>query len=152
MAFSRTKMLGSGLMCAISVCAAALLWRPASANAAEEGELTCTFDAGQVLTFEGGTFSQESAAALSFGIANVDLQRQTAELITNKGKGELRVVQAINANHFLEVVNEGFLNVTTVYEQPYNSGKLPAVHSRHFGVIGQPVVAQYTGSCVRTRS
>ncbi len=31
-------------------------------------------------------------------------------------KGELRVVRAVNANHFLEVVNEGFLNMTTVYD------------------------------------
>ena len=59
----------------------------------------------------------------------------------------LKIVRAINANHFLEVVNEGFLNLTTVYDKDATSGTYPAVHSRHFGVLGQPVVAQYAGTC-----
>ena len=31
--------------------------------------------------------------------------------------GALKIVRAINANHFLEVVNEGFLNLTTIYDK-----------------------------------
>jgi hypothetical protein len=57
------------------------------------------------------------------------------------------VVRAINANHYLEVVNEGFLNLTTVYDKDEKTGKYPAVHSRHFGILGQPVFGQYTGFC-----
>ncbi len=53
----------------------------------------------------------------------------------------------MNANHFLEVVNEGFLNLTTVYDKDPKTGLHPAVHSRHLGLVGQPVFGQYTGTC-----
>lgn len=127
-------------------------WVGAGARASDSSTLNCTFDAGTIRTFEGGSFDNQSAAKLAFGITNINMQKQTAEVVTAKGKGELKVVQAINANHFLEVVSEGFLNMTTVYEEAYGSGRMPAVHSRHFGVIGQPVVAQYTGTCLRSRT
>lgn len=121
----------------------------AGAETAGAPMLKCTFDAGLVKTFEKGAFSTVPAEALSFTIGNVDLEGQTAKLITPTGEGNLRVVRAINANHFLEVVNEGFLNVTTVFEEPVVAGQFPAVHSRHLGVLGQPVVSQYTGVCQR---
>ena len=57
------------------------------------------------------------------------------------------LVRALNANSFLEVANEGFLNLTTVYDRDATSGTYPAVHSRHFGIIGQPVFGQYAGTC-----
>ena len=38
--------------------------------------------------------------------------------------------------HFLEVVTEGFLNITTVYDKDDTKGAYPAVHSRHFGHVG----------------
>ncbi len=56
-------------------------------------------------------------------------------------------MRAINANHFIEAVNEGFLNLTTIYDKDPATGLYPAVHSRHFGILGQPVFGQYTGSC-----
>ncbi|MEM1371380.1 MAG: hypothetical protein AAGG72_04020 [Pseudomonadota bacterium] len=64
-----------------------------------------------------------------------------------KKPGTLRIVRALNANHFLEAVTGGFLNLTTVYDPAPGSTKHPAVHSRHFGVLGEPVYAQYTGFC-----
>jgi len=109
--------------------------------------LQCTFSEGQVRSLENGAFTVEPAADLIFDIGNVDLAAQTAELITDKGSDQLRIVRAINANHFLEVVTEGFLNLTTVFEPVDNSGKWPAVHSRHFGLLGQPVLTHYTGFC-----
>ena len=63
------------------------------------------------------------------------------------GTGPLRIVQAVNAMHFLEVVTEGFLHVTTVYDKDEAKGAYPAVHSRHFGLFGQPLVTQYQGFC-----
>jgi hypothetical protein len=57
------------------------------------------------------------------------------------------VVQAVNATHFLEVVTEGFLHITTVYDKDDAKGAYPAVHSRHFGLPGQPIVTQYQGFC-----
>jgi hypothetical protein len=109
----------------------------------------CTFDPGTAWTFDAGKFAQKSPEPIKLEIAEVDLERQTAKLVADQGKapGALKIVRAINANHFLEVVNEGFLNLTTVYDKDPASGAYPAVHSRHFGVLGQPVVAQYAGTC-----
>lgn len=117
---------------------------PASANP----PLLCTFTAGVVKTFEKGVFKDEKVEPLNFMIADVDLNRQTAALQTDQGKGELKIVRAIGANHFLEVVTEGFLNMTTVYDAPEEGGPRPAVHSRHFGFFGAPFVSQYHGTCV----
>ncbi len=80
---------------------------------------------------------------------DIDVEKQTAVLIKKKGaKGrQMRIVRAINANHFLEVVNEGFLNLTTIYDLDPATQGYPAVHSRHFGVLGQPLFAQYAGTC-----
>lgn len=125
---------------------------PSAVHAADTATLTCTFDQGVVRSFENGAFATEAASKLSFRIGDVDFARQTAVLLTKKGRGELRVVRAINANHYLEVASEGFLNMTTIYDAAQAGAPMLAVHSRHLGVIGQPVVAQYTGSCVRTPS
>jgi len=114
---------------------------------AAEPTLVCTFTSGVVKTFEKGAFKDEKVDAISFEIADVDLERQTASLETGQGKGELKIVRAIGANHYLEVVTEGFLNITTVYEPTANGGPMPAVHSRHFGFFGQPFVSQYYGTC-----
>ena len=77
------------------------------------------------------------------------MEGQAARLLTGNagGAGTLRIVRAINANHYLEVVTEGFLNLTTIYDRDPATGTFPAVHSRHFGLLGQPVFAQYTGVC-----
>lgn len=126
----------------------------ASVPGAQAGEdlpanLHCTFTAGTSGTFEAGTFESKSPTPLSFDIGSIDLEAQSATLNAGAdGKGgKLNVVRAINANHFLEAVNEGFLNLTTVYEKDATTGKYPAVHSRHFGLLGQPVFGQYTGFC-----
>ena len=110
----------------------------------------CTFDQGSVATYDKGAFRKDAAAALAFELAELDLDGQSAKLIASAGSapGGVRVVRAINANHFLEVANEGFLNLTTIYDRDAASGAHPAVHSRHFGLLGQPVYTQYTGKCV----
>jgi hypothetical protein len=109
----------------------------------------CTFETGTAWTYDAGKFAQKAPEPIKLEIADVDLERQTAKLVPEAGKapGALKIVRAINANHFLEVVNEGFLNLTTVYDKDPASGAYPAVQSRHFGVLGQPVVAQYAGTC-----
>ena len=108
----------------------------------------CNFEQGNSWTFDAGKFTSKAPSKLSFEIADINLDKQSANLnIDNKPAGTLRVVRALNANSFLEVANEGFLNLTTVYDLDAASGTYPAVHSRHFGMFGQPVVAQYAGSC-----
>lgn len=116
-------------------------------TAAANGALSCRFTAGVVKTFENGAFKDEKVEALDFRIEDIDLVRQTAALSTKQGKGELKIVRAIGANHFLEVVTEGFLNMTTVYDAEKPGGPMPAVHSRHFGFFGAPFVSQYHGTC-----
>lgn len=134
----------------VALCAAlvAALVSPANAQSDPKG-FTCSFASGTNWTFENGAFKSAHPHPLEFTITAIDLEHQTAELAPEAGKKPtpLKVVRAINANHFLEVVNEGFLNLTTVYDKDPASGTYPAVHSRHFGVLGQPVFAQYAGTC-----
>lgn len=126
-----------------SVLANIVALGPALAN----GPMTCTFTEGVVKTFEKGVYKEEKVEPLRFRIEEVDLVRQTAALRTEQGKGELKIVRAIGANHFLEVVTEGFLNMTTVYDAAKPGEPMPAVHSRHFGFFGAPFVSQYYGIC-----
>lgn len=109
----------------------------------------CTFETGHAWSYKEGEFSSKAPALLTFEITEIDLDGQSARLLTDghDNPGTLKIVRAINANHFLEVVNEGFLNLTTVYDKDPATGAHPAVHSRHFGLLGQPVFAQYAGSC-----
>ena len=120
---------------------------PAAQAAEEPKAFACTFTNGVSFSYEKGQFATEKASPLSFGVAAIDLAAQTAELKTARGTGHLRVAQAVNATHFLEVVTEGYLHVTTIYEKDEAKGTYPAVHSRHFSVLGQPLVAQYQGFC-----
>jgi hypothetical protein len=111
---------------------------------------SCDFNQGYSWTYANGNFKANEPADLSFEIGQIDLDRQTASLfVAGKPGNGLKIVRAINANHFIEVVNEGFLNLTTIYDRDAATGKYPAVHSRHFGLFGQPVFAQYAGSCVQ---
>ena len=138
----RTAVLGLGLSLAVLVCA--------QAGAQDEPKgFDCVFETGTSLTYAKGAFATKPPEPLKFAITDVDLDGQSARLGTdvNGKSGSLKIVRAINANHYLEVVNEGFLNLTTVYDKDPTTGKHPAVHSRHFGVIGEPVVAQYAGFC-----
>lgn len=111
--------------------------------------LSCAFEKGASWSYENGAFESKASHPLSFSIEDIDLDGQAATLRLKPGAegGKLSVVRAINANHFIEAVTEGFLNLTTVYDRDPKTGKYPAVHSRHFGLLGQPVFGQYTGFC-----
>lgn len=130
--------------------AAILATAAAATGAAAETQpkgYACTFASGIVKTFENGTFKSKPAEPLTLRIGDIDLAAQTAALLTPKGKGDLRVVRAIGANHYLEVITEGFLNITTIYDANTTGGVVAAAHSRHIGVLGTPVVSQYYGTC-----
>jgi hypothetical protein len=112
-------------------------------------KLVCTFSSGTSVSYEGGNFQSKPASPMVFTITKIDLEGQSAELVAREGSPPvtLRIIRAVNANHFLEVVNEGFLTLTTIYDKDRTSGVHPAVHSRHLGLVGQPVFGQYTGTC-----
>lgn len=112
--------------------------------------LSCTFETGTSVAYEQGAFRPSQAKPLTFQIGSIDLEGQRAELQTEKGgTGDLKIVHAVGANHFLEVVSEGFLNITTVYDLDPEQKAHPAVHSRHLGLLGEPIIAQYYGLCVK---
>lgn len=115
------------------------------------GLLICKFNTGQVWAYEGSKFSSTPTTELTLEISDIDLEAQSAKLVVEgKEAGKLRIVRAINANHFLEVALEGFLNLTTIYDADQASpGIMPAVHSRHFALLGQPMFAQYVGTCTK---
>jgi hypothetical protein len=131
----------------------ALLAFAAVAARAEDADepkgYSCVFTTGTASSFKDGAFISKAPEPLSFTITAIDLDKQTAQLNPEGSSkpGSLTIVRAINANHFLEVVNEGFLNLTTVYDKDAATGLYPAVHSRHFGLLGQPVIGQYVGTC-----
>ena len=128
--------------------ALALLAVSAPVLASEEPKaFACTFDDGLTYSYDKGAFTSEKASPLAFGIEAIDPAAQTAVLKTRGGTGQLRIVQAVNAMHFLEIVTEGFMHVTTIYDKDEAKGAYPAVHSRHFGLFGQPLVTQYRGFC-----
>ena len=134
-------------MVARSAAALLMTLLSATASAGEPKAFTCSFPAGLAYVYDKGQFATEQAAPISFGIEAIDTAAQTADLKMPRGTGHLRIVQAVNAMHFLEVVTEGFLNVTTIYDKDETKGAYPAVHSRHFGLLGQPIVSQYAGYC-----
>jgi hypothetical protein len=124
-----------------------MLWLAGQAAADEPKAYSCSFSVGLARVYEKGHFVTEPAAPLAFGIEAIDLAAQSADLRMEHGIGHLKIVRAVNAMHFLEVVTEGFLNVTTVYDRDDARGVYPAVHSRHFGLLGEPIVSQYEGYC-----
>ena len=141
--------MAHGLAKSVSLLVALALGTAAGALAQDGPQgYTCVFDSGQTWTHEGGKFQSAPAATLKFDIEKIDLEKQSAKLVLEgKQTGELRIVRALNANSFLEVAQEGFLNLTTVYDKDATSGDYPAVHSRHLGLLGQPIFAQYPGTC-----
>lgn len=143
----------TGLRCGIFV-ALGLAVVAATGAGADDGDelpktLSCRFEQGASGSYEAGAFASKPPSPLTFTISDIDLEKQSAALTASPDAkpGKLSVVRAINANHFLEVVTEGFLNLTTVYDKDASVGTYPAVHSRHFGLLGQPVFGQYTGFC-----
>jgi len=139
-----TVTTGTVIVCSLLAMDQAL----AGPSAKGEG-FTCRFEQGQAGSLEAGEFTRTKTSPLQFSITNINLEAQHAELVTKPGQdpGKLSIVRAVNANHYIEAVTEGFLNLTTVYDADPVSGKHPAVHSRHYGVLGQPVFAQFTGFC-----
>jgi hypothetical protein len=120
-----------------------------NAEEAYPSAFSCEFTGGIAGSYAAGAFASKPPSPLSFLIVDIDLAKQSGRIVTGPTgvSGSLRLVRALNANHFLEVANEGFLNLTTIFDKDPATGLNPAVHSRHLGVLGQPVFAQYTGFC-----
>jgi hypothetical protein len=131
---------------ALLVVGASLVAAP-PAHAADAKGYTCTFTVGTAQVYGNGVFKAEPASPLSLEIGDINVGAQTAVQVGATGTVPLKIVRAVNALHFIEVVSEGFLNLTTIYDRDDNKGANPAVQSRHFGILGEPVVSQYQGYC-----
>lgn len=131
----------------LSLCL--LLGGVAGPAAAEDPKgFVCTFKVGATFTYAKSRFRPAKASPVALDIAGIDHAKQSAELVSGDRKSDLRLIRAVNALHFLEAVGEGYLNLTTVYDRDAGAAVHPAIHSRHFGVLGQPIVSQYRGTCV----
>src|SRR5262245_37762779 len=105
-------------MVCLALAGSLALSSAAPAPAAEEPKaFACSFTSGITNSYDKGRYVSEKAAPFAFNIAAIDAAAQSAEIRTERGSAPLRVVQAVNALHFLEAANEGFLNVTTVYDK-----------------------------------
>ncbi len=145
-----TRLTGPGLAGALALLAAPG-WAPAAEQRQAVNEprsLACEFANGQTHAYQDGRYTTKAPAPLNFLIVDINLEAQSARVATGPAgtMGELRIIRALNANHYLEVLNEGFLSLTTVYDGDAQ-GNHPAVLTRHMGVLGQPVSSHYTGVC-----
>lgn len=121
----------------------------AAAEDAFPAGFACEFKSGASWSYDKGAFQSKEPAALNFDLEEIDLDAQRAILKAGPESqpGSIAIARAIGANHFLEVATEGYWNITTIYDRDAESNVYPAVHSRHFGLVGQPVFSQYAGVC-----
>ena len=110
-------------------------------------QLDCTFANGTVWALAKGAFAAKPTGPFTFMIGDIDLDTGVAMLKAREGTSVLKIVRAIGAHHFIEVSVEGFLNLTTVYEPAPGTKAYAAAHSRHLGLVGEPIISQYVGSC-----
>ena len=120
---------------------------PTRALAEEAKAFTCLFKTGNAFSYEKTKFKREKTSPVTLDIRDIDAANQSARLVSGERTTQLRVIQAISAVHVLEVAGEGYLNITTIYARDARTGDYPAVHARHFGVLGQPIVSNYRGTC-----
>jgi len=111
------------------------------------GGFICNFEDGGAWTYEAGKFSPEGGKALKIEIRHDPKNTTTATLKTSDGASKLKRVAALDADHYLEVTVGGYLNITTIFDKIAGQEGFPAVHSRHLGILGRPIVSQYRGIC-----
>jgi hypothetical protein len=121
----------------------------APAQAADEPTgFICTFKVGTAHAYEKGRFKRERASAITLQIANIADAAQSAVIISGERRTPVRSIRGINVRHIIDVAGEGYMNLTTIYDRDAGAATYPAVHARHFGVLGQPIVSNYRGSCI----
>ena len=141
------NVLLTGALAALVAGAVVITTEDAQAAEPDPATYACEFQTGTSRLYIDHAFKAAPAKPLRFKVESIDFDTQSARLETEVGTGPLRIVRAVGATHFLEVVAEGFLNITTIYAFDPKQKSYPAVHSRHIGLLGEPIVAQYVGFC-----
>lgn len=92
------------------------------------------------------------SATLTFRFESINAGQATAEVLGRFGSAPVVTQSAGDYLHFIQVLPEGPLYSTTVFNREAPDGKLPAVHSRHehrdralIGFTSSP--EQYYGYC-----
>ena len=107
----------------------------------------CNFEDGGAWTFQAGKFLPEGGKNLKLEIRHDQKSSTKATLKTSDGSSKLKRVAALDADHYLEVTVGGYLNITTIFNSSNEKNGFPAVHSRHLGILGRPIVSQFRGIC-----
>ena len=133
------------------VCILGALMLFTSSSVAQGPSFRCKFSHGQVTNFDNGRPVTERDTGMGeFVLDQINTKDATARLIGNAGTETLRVLDGGDLVHLVEVTGAGNMNITTIYNfRDKNKGTLPAVHSRHIGLLGDPMPSQYVGLCQR---
>ncbi|MEL6288063.1 MAG: hypothetical protein AAFQ42_07760 [Pseudomonadota bacterium] len=137
-------VLGFGAIAGVLGGGAALA---AMSTSEQSASYACAFEKGAAWQVADQRFSDDRFSPLSFELSRDQGGSDTAQLSTRDGKTDVKVVRAIGATHYIEVTVAGYLTLTTLYGE---GDRVPAVHSRHLGIVGQPVGGQLHGFCERS--
>jgi len=111
----------------------------------------CQFNEGTTASWDGGKPRLERGKA-SEGTAStfdsIDIKEGRARLITGAGAGDVAVIFTLIGVTFIESVENGGLNITTVFAQYVKAAgeRFIAVFSKHVDVFG-PLPSQWHGTC-----
>jgi len=116
-----------------------------SATAAEAPmpkSLKCEFTSGVFHAW--GEETKINSDKLEMVFDSIDAKARTARIIGNAGAEDVAVILTPDHLSFMEITGAGNINLTTVYLSP---SELRAVHSRHVGLDGWPLLSQSYGIC-----
>ena len=121
------------------------------AEASEALAYRCTFAIAIYTSFEDGEWRPElGPTSFEFVLAAIDREAGSAQIVGNAGAASTTLIVGLGKETFLEITPSGTVQATVVYTgSPQQSdGGLPAVHSRHTGIVGgAPFPSQQYGFC-----
>ncbi len=111
--------------------------------------LKCVYGPGSIADWEGGRLKLRlvDAGLPEAHFDSIDLQMQTARLISNIGASDVKVLLSLSGISFLEETGSGNFNFTTVFAESSSEGGFIVVASRHVNLLSGPLVSQYHGTC-----
>ena len=111
----------------------------------------CQFNEGTTASWDGGKPRLERGKAgegTTSTFDSIDVKEGRARLITRAGAGDVAVISTLIGVTFIESVENGGLNITTVFTQYVKAAgeRFIAVFSKHVDVFG-PLPSQWHGTC-----
>jgi hypothetical protein len=78
---------------------------------------------------------------------SISIAQGTARFLGNNASVDVGVAIYGSTMNFFEFTTNGSFIVTTVFPNQTQTGRFPAVMSRHVSIVGQPLPSQWAGSC-----